>query len=169
MRDVYIKFKFWPWPSILRPVKAILRPNKMWQNTKLPLSHLPLEIEWFRRNCQPPWYLSNILYHFWKMFKKCQLSWFFKFLPNVANHKIASISLTIGYRVISSKFWTPRVSKQYTKPTFGKFFKSGKIQNCLFLLNHWWQSDFIEIFDPQGVKAIYYINFWKICQNCWPF
>ena len=24
MRDVYIKFKFWPWYSILRPVKAIL-------------------------------------------------------------------------------------------------------------------------------------------------
>ena len=35
MRDVYIKFKFWPSSAILRPVKAILRPNKKWQNTKL--------------------------------------------------------------------------------------------------------------------------------------
>ena len=48
----------------------------------------------------------------------------FEFLPKVAKHKIASISLTIRDRTISSKFPTPRVSKHYTISTFGKFFKN---------------------------------------------
>ena len=47
----------------------------------------------------------------------------FEFLPKVAKHKIASISLTVRDRMISSKFSTPWASKQYAKFTFGKLKK----------------------------------------------
>ena len=44
-------------------------------------------------------------------------------MPKVAKHKIASISLTVRDRAISSKFSTPRVSKESTTPTFEKLFQ----------------------------------------------
>ena len=58
---------------------------------------------------------------FGKFVKNCGR---FEFLQKVAKHKIASISLTVGDRAISSKFLTPRVSKHYTISTSGKFFKN---------------------------------------------
>ena len=47
----------------------------------------------------------------------------FEFFEKVRKHKIASISLTVGDRAISSKFSTPRVSKESTTPTFEKLFQ----------------------------------------------
>ena len=38
--------------------------------------------------------------------------WIFEFLPKMAKHKFASISLTVRDRAISSKFSTHRVSKE---------------------------------------------------------
>ena len=73
-----------------------------------------------------------------------------EFLPKMAKHKFASISLTMRDRVISSKFSTHRVSKQCTLCNFQKIFpspkmaailnfrifaKNGKTQNCFYLLN----------------------------------
>ena len=75
-----------------------------------------------------------------------------------AKTKNSSISLTIRDRVISSKFSTHRVFKQYTLPNLQKkflfpkmvailnfriFAKSGKAQNCFYLLNHQRQSNFV--------------------------
>ena len=85
---------------------------------------------------------------FEEMFKNGGHFEFFKFFEKVRKHKIASISLTIGDRAISSKFSTPRVSKKYTKPTLKKiskmvailnfqiFAKNAKTQNICYLLNH---------------------------------
>ena len=84
----------------------------------------------------------------------------------MAKHKIACISLTVRDRAISSKFSTHRVSKECTIGNFQKIFpspemaailnfrifaKNDKTQNCLYLLNHVTWSDFVEIFDPQGI------------------
>ena len=52
---------------------------------------------------------------FGKLFKNGGHFEFSYFLLKLAKHKIASISLTVRDRVISSKFSTPRVSKQYAK------------------------------------------------------
>ena len=84
--------------------------------------------------------------HFWKNFQKWRPFWIF--VEKVRKHKNASISLTVGDRAISSKFSTPRVSKNYTKLTLLKKFskmaailnfrrKSVKTQNFLYLLNRW--------------------------------
>ena len=74
----------------------------------------------------------------------------FEFLPKMAKHKIACISLTVQGRAILSKFSTHRVSKESTNVNFQKIFpspkmadilnfpifaKNGKTQNCLYLLN----------------------------------
>ena len=74
----------------------------------------------------------------------------FEFLPKMAKHKIASISLTVRDRAISSKFSTHRVSKECSLANFQKIFpfpkmaailnfrifaKNGKTQNCFYLLN----------------------------------
>ena len=73
----------------------------------------------------------------------------FEFLPKVAKHKFASISLTMRDRAISSKFSTHRVSKECTLCNFQKIFpskmaailnfrifaKNGKTQICFYLLN----------------------------------
>ena len=45
----------------------------------------------------------------------------FEFLPKMAKHKFASISLTVRDRVISSKCSTHRISKQCTLGNFQKF------------------------------------------------
>ena len=74
----------------------------------------------------------------------------FGFLPKMAKHKIASISLTVRDRAISSQFSTHRVSNQGTLCNFQKnfpspkmaailyfriFAKNGKTQICVYLLN----------------------------------
>ena len=46
----------------------------------------------------------------------------FEFLPKMAKHKFASISLTVRDRAISSKFSTLRVSKECTLCNFQKIF-----------------------------------------------
>ena len=46
----------------------------------------------------------------------------FEFLPKMAKHKFASISLTVPDRAISSKFCTHRVSKECTLCNFQKIF-----------------------------------------------
>ena len=75
---------------------------------------------------------------------------FFEFLPKMAKHKFASISLTVRDRAISSKFSTHRVSKECNLCNFPKIFpspkmaailnfrifaKNGKTQICFYLLN----------------------------------
>ena len=77
---------------------------------------------------------------------------------------------------ISSKFSTPGVSKERTFCNFQKIFpspkmtailnfrffaKKGKTQNCLYLLNRVRESDFVEIFDPQGITGMYSWQFSK--------
>ena len=74
----------------------------------------------------------------------------FRFLPKMAKHKFASISLTVRDRAISSKFSTHRVSKECNICNFQKnfpspkmaailnfriFAKNGKTQICFYLLN----------------------------------
>ena len=74
----------------------------------------------------------------------------FEFLPKMEKHKIASISLTVPDRAISSKFLTHRVSNKYTFGNFQKIVpspkmaailnfrilaKNGKTQNYFYLLN----------------------------------
>ena len=49
---------------------------------------------------------------------------FFEFLPKMAKHKIASISLTVRDRAISSKLSNNRVSKKCTLCNFQKIFPS---------------------------------------------
>ena len=51
----------------------------------------------------------------------------FEFLPKMAKHKFASISLTVRDRGISSKFSTHRVSKECTHCNFQKIFPSPKM------------------------------------------
>ena len=95
----------------------------------------------------------------------------------MTKHKIASISLTLRDRAISSKFSTHRVSGQCTLGNFQKIFPSpkmaailnfrifaqnGKTPICFCLLNCVTQSDFVEIFDPQGIRAMYSWQFQKI-------
>ena len=75
----------------------------------------------------------------------------FEFLPKMAKHKFASISLTVRDRAISSKFSTHRVSKECNLCNFPKIFpspkmaailnfrifaKNGKTLICFYLLNH---------------------------------
>ena len=48
---------------------------------------------------------------------------FFEFLPKMAKHKFASISLTVRDRAISSKFSTHRVSEQCTVGNLPKMAK----------------------------------------------
>ena len=74
----------------------------------------------------------------------------FEFLPKMAKHEFASISLTVRDRAISLKFSIHRVSKECTLCNFQKIFpspkmaailnfrifaKNGKTQICFYLLN----------------------------------
>ena len=83
----------------------------------------------------------------------------------MAKHKFP-ISLTVRDRAISSKFSTLRLCEKFTignfqknfpSPkmaailNFGIFAKNGKTQICFYLLNCARQSDFVEIFNPQGM------------------
>ena len=82
--------------------------------------------------------------------KKWRPFWIFEFLPKMAKHEFASISLTVRDRAISSKLSSNRVSDQCTLCNFPKIFpspkmaaflnfrifpKNGKTQNCFYLLN----------------------------------
>ena len=118
------------------------------QNLLLPPK--PCEIERFRRNIPPTEYLKNVLLQFSKNFPLPKNGGLFEFLPKMAKHKIASISLTVQDRAISSKFSTHRVSKECSLANFQKnfpfpkmaailnfriFAKNGKTQNSFYLLN----------------------------------
>ena len=74
----------------------------------------------------------------------------FRFLPKMEKRKIASISLTVRDRAISSKFLIHRVYQECTLGDCQKIFpspkmaaiinfrifaKNGKMQNCFYLLN----------------------------------
>ena len=124
-----------------------------WQNTNLLLSPWPCEIERFRQNFRPTGYLSIVLLVIFKKFsppQKWRPFWIFEFLPKMAKHKFASISLTVRDRAISSKFSTHRVSQECNLCNFQKIFpspkmaailnfrifaKNGKTQICFYLLN----------------------------------
>ena len=90
----------------------------------------------------------------------------FRIFAKMAKHKFVSISLTVRDREISSKFSTHRVSNQCNLCNFQKnfpspkmaailnfriFARNGKTQICFSLLNCARYSDFVEIFDPQGI------------------
>ena len=90
----------------------------------------------------------------------------FEFSPKMAKHKFVFTSLTVRDRAISSKFSTHRVSKECTLCNFQKIFpspkmaailnfrifaKNGRTQICFYLLNRARYSDFVEIFNPQGI------------------
>ena len=87
------------------------------------ISPKPCEIQRFRRNFWPIGYLRNVVFAIFKKFsppQKWQPFWIFEFLPKMAKHKFASISLTMRDRAISSKFSTHRVSKEWTLCNFQK-------------------------------------------------
>ena len=67
------------------------------------------------------------LCNFQKIFPSPKMAAIFKFLPKMAKHKFASISLTVRDRAISSKFSTHRVSKECTLCNFQKIFPSPKM------------------------------------------
>ena len=56
---------------------------------------------------------------------------FFEFLPKMAKHKLASVSLTMRDRAISSKFSTHTVSGKCTLGNFQKIFPSPKMAAIL--------------------------------------
>ena len=60
--------------------------------------------------------------NFQKIFPSPKMAVFLEFLPKMAKHKIASISLTVRDRAISSKFSTHRVSKECSLANFQKKF-----------------------------------------------
>ena len=95
-------------------------------------------------------YKKCTLANFQKIFPSSKMAAIFEFLPKMEKHKIASISLTVPDRAISSKFLTHRVSKKCTFGNFQKIFpspkmaailnfrifaKNGKTQNSFYLLN----------------------------------
>ena len=57
--------------------------------------------------------------------------WIFEFLPKMAKHKFASISLTVRDRAISAKFSTHRGSKEFNLCNFPKIFPSPKMAAIL--------------------------------------
>ena len=73
--------------------------------------------------------LRNVLLAIFKIISSPQ-KWrpflIFEFLPKMAKHKFASISLTVRDRAISSKFSTHRLSGKYTLTIFKKNFLSQK-------------------------------------------
>ena len=113
----------------------------------------PCEIERFRQNFRPTGYLSIVFLAIFKKFSpplKWRPFWIFEFLPKMAKHKFASISLTMRDRAISSKFSTRRVSEHCILGNFQKIFpspkmaailnfrifaKNGKTRICFYLLN----------------------------------
>ena len=79
----------------------------------------------------------------------------FRIFAKSGKHKIASISLTVRGRVISSKFLTLKVSKQYTAPNFQKNFFFPKIAAVLIFrifARNAKKSNFVEIFNHRVSK-----------------
>ena len=142
VRDRAISLKFSPTGYLRDVIFAVFKkfspPQKWrpfwifeyWQNTNFLLSPEPCEIERFHRKFQPIGYLSIILLAIFKKFsppQKWRPFWIFEFLPKMAKHKFASISLTMWDRAISSKFSTHRVSKECNLYNFQKNFPSPKM------------------------------------------
>ena len=91
----------------------------------------------------------------------------FRILAKNANkHRLASVTLTVQDRAILSEFSMHRVSQQTTLRNLKKislplkmtailnfriFPKNAKTQICFYLLNLARSSDFVEIYDPQGI------------------
>ena len=79
--------------------------------------------------------LINVLLAIFKKFSSPQ-KWrpflIFEFLPKMAKHKFASISLTVRDRAISSQFPTYRVSEKCTLGNFQKIFLSPKMAAILY-------------------------------------
>ena len=97
-----------------------------WQNTNLLLSPQPCEIERFCRNFRPQgiqamysWQLSKIF-----LFPHMAAILNLRIFPQNGKTQIASISLTVQDKAISSKFSTHRVSKKCTLGNFQKIFPS---------------------------------------------
>ena len=67
----------------------------------------------------------------------------FEFLPKMAKHKFASISLTVRDRVISSKFSTHRVSKECTLCKFQKIFPFSKMAAILNFCPKWQNTNLL--------------------------
>ena len=99
----------------------------------------------------------------------------FEFLPKMAKHKFASISLTVRDRAISSKFSTRRVSKECNLCNFQKnfpspkmaailnfriFAKNGKTQISFYLLN---RARFRRNFQPTGYLRNVLFTIFKKC------
>ena len=107
---------------------------------------LNCEIERFRRNFQPTGYLRSVIFAIFKKFSPPQ-KWrpfrIFKFLPKMAKHKFASISLTVRDRAISSKFSTHRVSKECNLCNFQKIFPSPKMAAILNFRQKWQNTNFL--------------------------
>ena len=65
------------------------------------------ETERFRRNFRPTGYLGNVIFIIFKKFsppQKWRPFWIFEFLPKMAKHKFASISLTVRDRAFRRNF-----------------------------------------------------------------
>ena len=81
--------------------------------------------ERFRQNLRPTGYQRILLVAIFKKFSPPQ-KWrpfsIFEFLPKMAKHEFACISLTVRDRAIASKFSTHRVSKECTLCNFQKKF-----------------------------------------------
>ena len=93
------------------------------KNTNLLLSPLPCEMERFRRNFSTHRIPKECnLCNFQKNFPLPKNGGLFEFLPKMAKHKFASISLTVRDRAILSKFSTHRVPKECNLCKFPKNF-----------------------------------------------
>ena len=120
--------------------------------------------------------------HFWKNFQKWRPFWIFEFSPKMRKHKIASISLTVGDRAISSKFSTPRVSKEHTYDNFWKNFqkwrpfwifefspKMRKHKNASISLTVGDRAISSKFSTPRVSKEYTMTHFWKNFQKWRPF
>ena len=152
------------------------------------ISPKPCEIERFRRSFRPTGYLMNVLFAIFKKFsppQKWRPFWIFEFLPKMAKHKFASISLTVRDRAISSKFSTRRVSKECTPCNFQKNFplptNGGHFEFLPKMAKHKFASISLTVWDtaisskflthrvskecnlcnPQGIWALYSLQFSK--------
>ena len=76
------------------------------------------------------------LCNFQKNFPSPKMAVIFEFLPKMAKHKFASISLTVRDRAISSKFSTHGVSKKCTLGNFQKIFHSPHVA-AIFFCEFW--------------------------------
>ena len=80
----------------------------------------------------------------------------FEFLPKMAKHKFASISLTVRDRAISSKFSTHRVSTECNICNFQKIFPSPKMAAILNF----------RIFAKNGKTQFYCVNISYLVDQC---